>query len=233
MKRYIAELIGTFALVFCGTGAIIVNELAGGIITHVGIAITFGLIVMVMIYALGDISGAHINPAVTFGFWAAGRFPGREVLPFITFQLIGAILASGMLKILFPHSLSLGATLPAAGVSGLQVFVMEVILTFFLMFLIINVSTGAEEKGITAAIAIGSFITLAAMFAGPVTGASMNPARSFAPALVSGNFTSLLVYIFAPFAGAYIGILGCKCVREKNCCIRSVSICSESKEAGY
>lgn len=216
MKKYIAEFIGTFALVFCGTGAIIVNEVTGGIITHVGIAIVFGLVVMAMIYTLGDISGAHINPAVTFGFWSAGRFPTRELLPFLTAQFAGAILASIALRFLFPHSVYLGATLPV--VPDMQAFVIEVILTFFLMFVIINVSTGAKEKGITAGIAVGSVVALAAMFAGPITGASMNPARSFAPALISNNFSSLQVYLLAPLAGAFIGILGCKAVKEKGCC---------------
>ncbi len=218
MKKYIAEFIGTFALVFCGTGAIIVNEVTGGTITHVGIAIVFGLVVMAMIYTLGDISGAHINPAVTLGFWSAGRFPTRELLPFLTAQFAGAILASIILRFLFPHSLCLGATLPV--VPGLQAFVIEVILTFFLMFVIINVSTDAKEKGITAGIAVGSVIALAAMFAGPITGASMNPARSFAPALILNNFSSLHVYLLAPLVGAFIGILGCKCVKGKGCCSR-------------
>ena len=216
MKRYIAEFIGTFALVFCGTGAIIVNEVAGGTITHVGISLTFGLIVMVMIYTIGDISGAHINPAVTLGFWSAGRFPIREVLPFLTAQFAGAILASIILRFLFPNSLCLGATIPV--VPNMQTFVIEVILTFFLMFVIISVSTGSKEKGITAGIAIGSVIALASLFAGPITGASMNPARSFAPALISNNFSSLPVYLIAPFLGAYLGILGCKSIRGKNCC---------------
>jgi aquaporin Z len=218
MKRYIAEFIGTFALVFCGTGAIIVNEVTGGTITHVGIAIVFGLVVMVMIYTLGDISGAHINPAVTFGFWSAGSFPTSELLPFLTAQFSGAILASIILRFLFPQSLGLGATLPVA--PDMHAFAIEVILTFFLMFLILNVSSGAKEKGITAGIAVGSVIALASLFAGPITGASMNPARSFAPALISNNFSSLHVYLLAPLAGAFLGVLGCKGVRDKGCCGR-------------
>ncbi len=218
MKRYLAEFIGTFALVFCGTGAIIVNEVTGGTITHPGVSIVFGLVVMVVIYALGDVSGAHINPAVTFGFWSAGRFPARELLPFLTAQFTGAILASIILRFLFPQSLCLGATLPV--VSGMQVLGIEVILTFFLMFVIISVSSGAKEKSITVAIAVGSVITLASLFAGPLTGASMNPARSLAPALISGNFGSLQVYLLAPLLGAFLAILGCKGVRGKDCCGR-------------
>lgn len=171
---------------------------------------------MAMIYTLGDIFGAHINQAVTFGLWSAGRFPTRELLPFLTAQFSGAILASIILRFLFPQSLYLGATLPV--VPDMHAFVIEIILTFFLMFVIINVSTGAKEKGITAAIAIGSVIALASLFAEPITCASINPARSFTPALISNNFSSLKVYLLAPFAGAFLGILCCKCVREKGCC---------------
>lgn len=229
MKRYITESIGTFALVFFGTGAIIVNEVTGGTITHVGIAMTFGLVVMAMIYTIGDTSGAHINPAVTFGFWSAGRFPTRELLPFLTAQFSGAILASITLRFLFQQSLCLGATLPV--VPGMQAFVIEVILTFFLMFVIISVSTGSKEKGITAGIAIGSVIALASLFAGPITGASMNPARSFAPALISNNFSSLPIYLIAPFLGAYLGILGCKSIREKSCCDKPNFLSNKVREA--
>jgi len=229
MKKYIAEFIGTFALVFCGTGAIIINEVTGGTITHLGVSIVFGLVVMAMIYTLGDISGAHINPAVTFGFWSAGRFPTRELLPFLTAQFAGAILASIILKFLFPQSLCLGATLPV--VPDMHAFAIEVVLTFFLMFVIISVSTGAKEKGITAGIVVGSVIALAAMFAGPITGASMNPARSFAPALISNNFSSLHVYLLAPLVGAFIGILGCKGVREKGCCGRPDLLSNKAKKA--
>src|ERR1051326_9157516 len=147
MKKYIAESIGTFALVFCGTGAIIINAASGGAITHAGIAITFGLIVLAMIYALGDVSGAHINPAVSIAFTVAGRFPLKELLPYIISQITGAVMASLVLKFLFPQSITLGATLPAG--TEMQSFILELILTFFLMFVIMNVSSGAEEKGIT------------------------------------------------------------------------------------
>ena len=183
MKKYIAELIGTFALVFCGTGAIIINQQSNGSVSHVGIAITFGLIVMSMIYALGDISGAHLNPAVSIAFTIAKRFPLKELLPYIISQLTGAVLASLILKFLFPTNEYLGATLPAGLVS--QSFVLEFILTFFLMFVIINVANGSKEQGMFAGLAIGSVVLLEAMFAGPICGASMNPARSFAPAIVS------------------------------------------------
>jgi aquaporin Z len=218
MKRFCAEIIGTFGLVFAGTGAIVINEASGGAITHVGIALTFGLIVLAMIYTVGDISGAHLNPAVTIGFWAARRLPGRDVLPYITSQFIGAILASSLLRFLFPENKLLGATLPAGSES--QSFILETVLTFFLMLTILNVSTGAKEKGVTAGIAIGAVIALEAMFAGPVCGASMNPARSLAPALVSGHFEHLWIYLIAPPLGAVAAMFACRCVREKNCCTR-------------
>jgi aquaporin NIP len=218
MKKWCAEMIGTFALVFAGTGAIVINEASGGAVTHVGIALTFGLIVLAMIYTVGDISGAHLNPAVTIGFWAARRLPSKEVLPYIVSQLTGALLASGLLRILFPQNHLLGATLPAG--SDLQSFILEIVLTFFLMLTILNVSTGANEKGITAGIAVGAVIALEAMFAGPICGASMNPARSLAPALVSGHFEHLWIYLTAPPIGACAAMLACRCVRENECCMK-------------
>lgn len=184
-QKYYAELIGTFALVFAGTGAIIINDVTHGSVSHVGIALTFGLVVTAMIYAIGDISGAHINPAVTLGFWFARRLEGRYVMPYILSQFTGGLLASLILRFLFQDHLTLGITVPAGEVS--QSFVLEMILTFILVFVILCVSTGAKEKGITAGVAIGAIIGLEAMFAGPITGASMNPARSLGPALVSGH----------------------------------------------
>ena len=205
MNKYFAELIGTFALVFCGTGAIIINEVSGGTVTHIGIAITFGLIVLSMVYTIGDISGAHLNPTVTFGFFLAKRLALKETVLYILFQIAGAFAASFILKFLFPQNINLGATIPAG--SDMQSFILEIILTFFLMFVIMNVSTGAKEKGITAGIAVGSVIGLEAMFAGPICGASMNPVRSLAPAIVSGNINSLWIYLTAPFIGAFIGVI--------------------------
>ena len=216
MKKYISEFIGTFGLVFAGTGAIVINDVSNGSITHVGIALTFGLIVMAMIYAVGDISGAHLNPAVTLGFFAARRMPAREVFPYILSQCAGALAASLTLRFLFPAHLTLGSTLPAG--SPAQSFVLEFILTFFLMFVILGVSTGAKEKGITAGIAVGAVIALEAMFAGPICGASMNPARSLAPALVSGHVTSLWLYLTAPVLGAVTAVFACCFVREPGCC---------------
>jgi aquaporin NIP len=224
VKKFAAEFIGTFALVFAGTGAIVVNETSNGAITHVGIALTFGLIVLAMIYSVGDISGAHLNPAVSLGFFAARRFPFRQVIPYIASQCAGAFAASGTLRVLFPQNATLGATMPAA--SAVQSFVLEVILTAILMFVILGVSTGAAEKGITAGIVVGSVIGLEAMFAGPICGASMNPARSLAPAVVSWHLEYLWIYLLAPVLGACVGVLGCRCVRERGCCS---TVFSESK----
>jgi aquaporin NIP len=202
MKKYIAELIGTFGLVFCGTGAIVINEVSGGAITHVGIAITFGLIVMAMIYTFGDISGSHLNPAVTIGFAVLNKIDYSEAIKYIFSQVIGAILASEVLHLLFPENLKLGATLPTG--SEMQSFVLESILTFFLMLIILHTSQGRKEVQNIAGIIIGSTVLLEAMFAGPICGASMNPARSLSPALVSGNLQSLWLYLAAPTLGAII-----------------------------
>lgn len=216
MRKLAAELIGTFALVFAGTGAIIINELTAGAVTHVGIALTFGLIVVAMIYAVGDVSGAHLNPAVTLGFLAARRIDGRLLVPYVAAQVTGAVLASLSLKAIFPSHLTLGATTPAG--PALQSFVLETVLTFLLMFVILSVSTGSKEKGVLAGVAVGSVIALEALFAGPISGASMNPARSLSPAIVSLRFDHLWVYVTAPFLGAALGVLACRCVQEKGCC---------------
>jgi len=218
MKKIVSEFFGTFALVFAGTGAIVINDVSGGVIGHVGIALTFGLSVLAMIYALGDISGAHLNPAVTLGFFAAGRFERRHLLPYIVSQCLGAIVASLLLRILFLKHPTLGATLPAG--SQLQSFILEIVLTAVLMFVILSVSTGAKEKGITAGIAIGAVIGLEALFAGPICGASMNPARSLAPALVSGHLADLWIYLLAPVLGACSSVLLCRCIREEGCCCK-------------
>ncbi len=200
MKKYIAEIIGTFALVFCGTGAIIIDQQTGGQVGHIGVAITFGLIVTVMIYTFGDISGAHFNPAVTIGFSVAGLFERKEIFPYILSQAVGAFAASGLLRFLFPDNLNLGATLPSG--TQMQSFILEIVLTFFLMLVILFTSQGSKEVGVLAGLAIGATVLLEAMFAGPICGASMNPIRSLAPAIVSGNLTSLWVYLAAPTIGA-------------------------------
>lgn len=200
MKKYIAEALGTFALVFCGTGAVTINEVTGGAVSHVGVAITFGLIVMAMIFSLGYISGAHINPAVTIAFALHNVFPIKEVVPYIISQIIGALIASTILKFLFPTSVFLGATIPSG--SYAQSFILECVLTFILMITILNVAGRGKEKSLMAGLAIGAVVLLEAMFAGPVSGASMNPARSIAPALLSGHLQPLWIYIVAPVTGA-------------------------------
>ncbi len=216
MKKCVSEIFGTFGLVFAGTGAIVVNQATGGAITHVGIALTFGLVVLAMIYTFGDISGAHLNPAVTIGFCVARRFPRESVLPYVASQCLGALLASALLRVLFPANQLLGATLPAG--SEFQSFVLELVLTFLLMLVVLNVSTGAKEKGITAGIAVGSVIAFEAMFAGPICGASMNPARSLAPAVMSFHFEHLWIYLVATVAGAVLAVFGCRCVQQPGCC---------------
>ncbi|MGB1269853.1 MAG: MIP/aquaporin family protein [Flavobacteriaceae bacterium] len=216
MKNYIAELIGTFTLVFCGCGAIVTNEFSNGTVTHSGIALTFGLVVMSLIYAFGEISGAHFNPAVTIGFTYAKKFPLKEVPKYIAAQCLGAILAAVVLIILFPDNEFLGTTLPKIDVW--RVFVFETILTFFLMLVIINVSTGSKETGIMAGIAIGGIVWLEAQFAGPITGASMNPARSIGPALISGHTEHLWLYIVAPIVGAILAVMCCALVKDDQCC---------------
>jgi MIP family channel proteins len=213
VQRFLAEAIGTFALVFAGTGAIVVNDIAQGVISHVGIALTFGLVVMAMIYAVGDISGAHLNPAVTLGFWLARRLPGTDIIPYIASQLFGALAASVLVRVLLgPHS-TLGATLPTGSMG--QSFFLEIVLTFLLMFTILNVATGAKEKGATAGLAIGAVVALAALFGGPISGASMNPARSLGPALVSGQLQFLWLYLLAPVLGSALAVIVCRYSRER------------------
>lgn len=203
VRRSVAELLGTFVLVFAGTGAIVVNAETGAI-THPGIALTFGLVVLALIYALGDLSGAHFNPAVTLGFTAAGRFPLAEVGPYLAAQLAGALAASAAMLALFPDSTTLGETLPRGPVP--RSFFLELGLTWFLMLAILRVSSGAKEKGITAGIAVGSVIALEAMFAGPICGASMNPARSLGPALFAGKLEHLWLYLAGPTLGALLAV---------------------------
>jgi aquaporin Z len=175
-----------------------------------------------MIYTLGDISGAHLNPAVTTGFWISRRLPGREVFPYIASQCAGAFAASGMLRLLFPQNSLLGATQPAGPSS--QSFILELLLTALLMFVILGVSTGAREKGITAGIVVGAVIGLEAMFAGPICGASMNPVRSLAPALVSGHLAGLWIYLIAPIIRALLAVPACICVRERGCCSGALKV---------
>ena len=202
-KRLAGEFLGTFGLVFCGTGAIVINQETGGVVTHVGVAITFGLIVMAMIMAFGHISGAHINPAVSIALCVSGRFSWRHLAPYIFAQLAGALLASYTLHYLFPMNELLGATLPR-GSDG-QSCVLEFILTFLLMIVILTSTQKKDHSLLGPALAIGATVGLEALFAGPVCGASMNPARSLSPAIIGGHYQSLWVYILGPVTGALVG----------------------------
>lgn len=208
-NKLIAEAFGTFCLVFAGCGAMVVNEVLPGSVGHAGVALTWGLIVAAMIYAIGDVSGAHINPAVTVGFWLAKQFPGAKVLPYILAQVFGAFLAAGMLRVLFPTSETLGATVPHDMALVWQSFVLEVLLTLILMFVILCVAVGSKERGLMAGIAIGAVVGLEAMFAGPICGASMNPARSLAPAIVSMGSDAVQTvwgYLFATLLGSALAV---------------------------
>lgn len=223
-SRFCAEFFGTFALVFAGCGAIVINQMTGGQVSHVGVGLTFGLVVMAMIYAVGDVSGAHLNPAVTVAFAAAKRFSWRDVPVYVVAQCLGAIVAAFVLRMMFHRDLprikrswqdsdgmiSLGQTLPRGSVEStavMQSFVLEFILTAILIAVILRVSSGAKEKGITAAIAVGSVVAMEAIFAGPISGASMNPARSLGPALVAGQFSHLWIYLIAPTLGALAAVV--------------------------
>ncbi len=217
MNKYLAEFIGTYALLFFGTGAMVINTIYPNI-GVLGIAIAFGVVVMAMIYTFGETSGAHINPAVTIGFAFAGRFDKKQVAPYIIAQLLGAIAASYTLKLLFPDQLLYGNTLPSDG--WLQSFVLEFILTFVLMFVILKVSSGSKETGTMAAIAIGGTVLIEALVFGPITGASMNPARSISPAIASLNFQDLWLYIVAPILGAIVAVIVCPLTKsaDSECC---------------
>lgn len=204
MKKYTAEFIGTFILIFAGTGSVVVNQQLGAALGLPGIAMVWGFAIIALIYAFGDISGTHLNPAVTVSFAVDKRFEWKEVPPYLIAQLAGALSASLLLHFLFPENKTLGITQPSG--SEAQAFIMEVVMTFILMLVILRVSVGAKEKGITAGIAIGGTVWFLVLFGGPVCGTSLNPTRSLAPAIVTGNFQSLWLYIAAPFAGALTAV---------------------------
>ena len=204
-REAIAEFLGTFILVFAGTGAVIVNKISAGSITHLGISFVFGAVVTAMIYALGHISGAHFNPAVTLGFWASGFFPKYKVLPYILAQCGGAIAASQLLLISLGEVANLGATVPLNG-NWLQSLILETVLTFILMFVILGSGLDRRAHIGFAGIAIGLTVGLEAAFMGPITGASMNPARSIGPALVGGIWEHHWVYWVAPIWGAQLAV---------------------------
>ena len=211
-RSLVAEAFGTFALVFAGAGAIMVDANTHAL-GHVGVAITFGLVIMAMIYAVGHVSGAHFNPAVTFAFALTRHFPWPRVIAYWAAQLVGALLAAALLRSSLGNVAHVGATLPAG--SQAQSFLWEVVMTAFLMFVILAVATDTRAVGEAAAIAIGGTVGLDAMFGGPISGASMNPARSIGPAVVSGELHALWLYIVAPLVGASIGALLYQVVRER------------------
>ncbi|WP_158727952.1 MULTISPECIES: aquaporin [unclassified Flavobacterium] len=215
MRENISEFLCTYILVFCGTGAIIINQETNGSVTHVGICITFGLIVMGLIYGFGQISGAHMNPAVSIAFAFLKILPIKKLPFYLISQILGGLAASTTLKLLFPKNSGLGGTIPS-GTDG-QSFVLEFILTFILMLVILTVALGNKEHSPFAGIAIGGVVLLEAMFAGPISGASMNPIRSLAPALVSGNLNSQWLYIVAPIAATILASITWKTIlKEKN-----------------
>lgn len=200
MKNYFSEFLSTFMLVFVGTGCLIVNEQFNGVLGLPGIATCWGLVIIATVYSFGDISGNHINPAVTLAFAIDKRFDWKNVPGFIISQLSGALFASWLLHILFPYNQKLGITLPSG--QPFQAFIVEAIMTFVLLMVVLRVSTGSKEKGFTAGIVIGCTVWFLVLFGGPVSGTSLNPTRSLAPAIISGNFQNLWIYLTAPFLGA-------------------------------
>jgi MIP family channel proteins len=210
LRALVGEAIGTFTLVFAGCGAIMVDAKDGGL-GHVGVAITFGLVIMVMIYALGHVSGAHFNPAVTLAFAVTRHFEWRRVPAYWAAQLVGAVAAALLLRASLGNVAHVGATLPT-GSDG-QAFLWEAVLSFFLVFVIMSVATDTRAIGEAAAIAIGATVGMDAMFGGPISGASMNPARSLGPAIASADFTAIWVYLAAPSVGAVAAALAYEFLR--------------------
>ncbi|MGI8595339.1 MAG: MIP family channel protein [Solirubrobacteraceae bacterium] len=234
-RRALAEALAAFALVFAGCGAIVADERYDGALGAVGVAVTFGLIIMVMIYATGHISGAHINPAVTIAFTLSRHLPPREAGAYVAAQCAGATAGAALLLAVWTDApADLGATVPSVGVGSALVY--ELVLTAVLMFVIIAVATDTRAVGAAAAIAIGGTVALDALFGGPVTGASMNPARSLGPALASGTWTDFWIYLAGPIAGASLGALAYQLVRgapaEEPAPISQVDSTRERERAG-
>lgn len=212
MKKYLAEAIGTFALVFCGTGAVMVDQQSGGSLGLAGVSVAFGAVVMAMVYIFGSVSGTHINPAVTLALAIGKRMPGKDVGGYLFAQIIGACLASALLLLIFPEAKTMGETLPTGGM--LAAVVVELVLTFLLMLVILGV-TAKKETSHLAGIVIGAFLVGIIFIAGPVSGGSFNPARSLAPAIFAGNFTSLWIYLCAPTVGAILALFVWDAISEK------------------
>jgi MIP family channel proteins len=202
--RVAAEAVGTFLLVALGPGAAAVDVWSGGTVTHVGVALTFGTVILAAVYALGHISGAHLNPAVTMGFWLARRFPRADVLPYVAAQLFGATAAGLGIRAAVGHADAGALTVPLIGV--LPALGVEVVLTFALMLVVMAVATDARVEGVVAGLAVGSIVAADALAGGPLTGASMNPARSFGPALAAGVWTAHWIYWVGPLIGAALGV---------------------------
>ena len=223
LLKYAAELLGTFIMVFIGTGAIVLDDWTHGGVSHLGVSLAFGVAVAAMVFAFGRLSGAHINPAVTLAFWFSGRFPRPHLMPYIISQLLGAFCASILLHFMAPSHPDLGSTYPTVGMTASVI--LEVLLTFILMWVILWVSTGSKEIGKWAPIAIGGTVFLEAYLAGPLTGASMNPARSFGPALASGQLAHLWMYLLAPVMGAMVAVFACRLLKGKKCCATPGALC--------
>ena len=204
-REYVAEFIGTFVLIFAGTGAVMVNQITRGAVTHLGISFVFGAVVTALIYAIGHISGAHLNPAVTLAFWRGGLFRRRHVLPYIVSQVMGAIAASGLLLLSFGPVANLGATLPLNN-NWMQSLILETVLTFILMFVVLGAAVDSRSRREFGGLAIGLTVGLEAACMGPITGASMNPARSFGPAFMSGIWQHHWIYWVAPIVGAQLAV---------------------------
>lgn len=203
IRAYLAEVLGTFILVVCGCGAVVVNQETSGAVSHVGICIVWGLVVMALVYTLGEVSGCHINPAVSIALALVGLFPWRLVPVYIICQVAGAFLGAAMLLAMFPNNEGLGGTYPSG--SQLQSFVMELFLTFFLMLCVLFTTQGKRDTVVLAGFAIGSVVLLEALFAGPISGASMNPARSLGPMVLAGKTEAVWIYLTATTLGAALG----------------------------
>ena len=203
--RLIAEAVGTFMLVVIGPGAAAVNQHTQGAVSHVGVALSFAFVILAGVYALGHISGAHFNPAITAGFWLGGRFPGREVVPYVVAQLSGAIAGAFLLGMLLGNDARAATTVPTIPLSS--AFILETVLTFFLMLVVMAVATDHRVASPAAGLAVGLTVGFDALMGGPLTGASMNPARTFGPAVATGVWTGHWIYWLAPLLGAALGVV--------------------------